>query len=60
MWAVPGFFIAVLVVSGLVGEAVARVYSEPMNRWLRGRWGDGARSLGSVVETAPASEAMVP
>jgi peptidoglycan/LPS O-acetylase OafA/YrhL len=59
MWAVPGFFIAVIVISCLLGEAVARLYSEPMNRWLRGRWSKGAARMGSVVETAPASEAMV-
>jgi hypothetical protein len=38
------FFVAVLACSGVVGEVVAQWYSEPMNRWLRGRW------LGSVVE----------
>jgi peptidoglycan/LPS O-acetylase OafA/YrhL len=52
MWAVPMFFVGVLLVGGLLGDAVARFYSEPMNRWLRNRWKDGARSLGSVVETA--------
>jgi peptidoglycan/LPS O-acetylase OafA/YrhL len=50
MWAVPVFFLAALVCSGVVGEAVARWYSEPMNRRLRGRWGGGARRLGSVAE----------
>jgi peptidoglycan/LPS O-acetylase OafA/YrhL len=49
MWAVPVFFIAVIVISGLLAEAVARLYSEPMNGRLRARWGDGGRSLGSVV-----------
>jgi peptidoglycan/LPS O-acetylase OafA/YrhL len=50
MWAVPVFFVAALACSGVVGELVARWYSEPMNRGLRGRWSDGARRLGSVVE----------
>jgi len=50
MWAVPPFFIGVLVIAGLLGEAVARIYSEPMNRWLRGRWNDGAASMGSVLD----------
>jgi peptidoglycan/LPS O-acetylase OafA/YrhL len=59
MWAVPVFFIAVIVISGLLGEAVARFYSEPMNRWLRARWGDGARSLGAVADSVPAGEAML-
>jgi peptidoglycan/LPS O-acetylase OafA/YrhL len=60
MWAVPLFFIGVLVVAGLLGEAVARFYSERMNRWLRGRWNDGARQMGSVLEErVPASEATL-
>jgi peptidoglycan/LPS O-acetylase OafA/YrhL len=50
MWAVPIFFIGVLIVAGLLGEAVARFYSEPINRWLRGRWNDGAARMGSVLE----------
>jgi peptidoglycan/LPS O-acetylase OafA/YrhL len=60
MIGVPLLFLAVIASAVLVGEVVARFYSEPMNRWLRGRWGDGARSLGSVVEEpAPAREAML-
>jgi peptidoglycan/LPS O-acetylase OafA/YrhL len=50
MWAVPVFFVAVIVVSGFLGEAVARFYSEPANRWLRSRWHEGATQMGSVVE----------
>lgn len=46
---VPMLFIAVLCVSGVLGELVARFYSEPMNRWLRQRFGDGASRLGSVI-----------
>jgi hypothetical protein len=31
-----------------------------MNRWLRGRWNDGARQMGSVLEErVPASEATL-
>jgi peptidoglycan/LPS O-acetylase OafA/YrhL len=37
MAAVPLFFIATVIISGLVGEAVARLYSEPLNRRLRKR-----------------------
>ncbi len=59
MWAVPLFFLGVLLVGGLLGDAVARFYSEPMNRRLRMRWKDGARNLGSVVETARAAEATL-
>jgi peptidoglycan/LPS O-acetylase OafA/YrhL len=52
MWAVPLFFIAVIAISGLLGELVGRFYSEPTNRRLRTRWRDGAREMGSVVEAA--------
>ncbi len=55
MWAVPVFFIAVLACSVVLGEVVARWYSEQMNRRLRGRWRDGARRLGSVVEETAVS-----
>jgi peptidoglycan/LPS O-acetylase OafA/YrhL len=43
--AVPLLFAAVLILSGLFGEGVARAYSEPMNRWLRRRlhWGTMSR-----------------
>jgi peptidoglycan/LPS O-acetylase OafA/YrhL len=50
MKAVPLLFIAVIVFAGVLGELVARGYSEPMNRWLRRRWGDGPTRLGSVIE----------
>ena len=39
----------------LLAEAVARLYSEPMNGWLRARRGDGGRSLGSVAEEKAAA-----
>jgi peptidoglycan/LPS O-acetylase OafA/YrhL len=60
MAGVPVLFLAEIATAVLVGEVVARFYSEPMNRRLRGRWGDGAQSLGSVVETTPQREAMQP
>jgi peptidoglycan/LPS O-acetylase OafA/YrhL len=47
---VPVLFITVIFFSGLLGELVARFYSEPMNHWLRKCWGDGPKQLGSVVE----------
>jgi peptidoglycan/LPS O-acetylase OafA/YrhL len=60
MWAVPLFFLGVLVIASLLGEAVARFYSEPMNRRLRRRWNDGAARMGSVLEEpAAASEATL-
>jgi peptidoglycan/LPS O-acetylase OafA/YrhL len=49
MWAVPLFFFGVLLIGGLLGEAVARSYSEPMNRGLRARWNDGVRRMGSAL-----------
>ena len=52
MKAVPALFVIVILIAGLLGDLVARVYSEPINRWLRARWGDGRRSLGSVIESA--------
>jgi len=49
--AVPALFIGVILISGLLGELVARFYSEPMNRRIRQRFGDGADRLGSVIRT---------
>jgi peptidoglycan/LPS O-acetylase OafA/YrhL len=51
MRAVPGLFITCILLAGLLGELVARFYSEPMNHWLRNRWGEDAKRLGSVIET---------
>ena len=48
--AVPALFVTVIVLSGLLGDAVARFYSEPSNRLLRNRFGDGADRLGSVID----------
>jgi peptidoglycan/LPS O-acetylase OafA/YrhL len=50
MWAVPVFFISVIFLAGVLGTVVARFYSEPMNRSLRKRWGDGPERLGSVID----------
>jgi peptidoglycan/LPS O-acetylase OafA/YrhL len=36
---VPVLFVSTILVSGLLGAAVAGLYSEPMNRFLRSRWG---------------------
>jgi peptidoglycan/LPS O-acetylase OafA/YrhL len=41
MWAVPALFIAVIVASGLLGEVVARFYSEPLNQMIREKWRGG-------------------
>jgi peptidoglycan/LPS O-acetylase OafA/YrhL len=39
---VPLLFASVILVAALLGVAVARCYSEPLNRMLRGRWKDPA------------------
>jgi peptidoglycan/LPS O-acetylase OafA/YrhL len=46
---VPVLFISVILAAGLLGEGVARGFSEPMNRRLRRRHGQG-RGLGSVID----------
>ncbi|HEY6621286.1 MAG TPA: acyltransferase [Steroidobacteraceae bacterium] len=48
---VPVLFISVVLVSGLLGELVARFYSEPMNRMIRQRFGDEPDRLGSAVQS---------
>jgi peptidoglycan/LPS O-acetylase OafA/YrhL len=48
--AVPILFIATILLSGLLGELVARFYSEPMNHLLRKHWRDGPERLGSVID----------
>jgi peptidoglycan/LPS O-acetylase OafA/YrhL len=55
MSGVAALFLSVIVMSGLLGEFIARSYSEPVNRLLRERWGDGAGRLGSVVEPTEAT-----
>ena len=55
MKAVPVLFLAVIGIAVLLGELVARFYSEPMNRWLRKHWGDGPEKLGSVKGTGEAA-----
>jgi peptidoglycan/LPS O-acetylase OafA/YrhL len=58
MAGVPLFFAGVIFLAALWGELVARFYSEPMNRLIRKRFGDGADRLGSVVE-APQDKPQV-
>jgi peptidoglycan/LPS O-acetylase OafA/YrhL len=53
---VPILFISVILVAGILGELVARFYSEPVNRLLRARWGDGPNKLGSVMESRGATQ----
>ena len=54
MGAVPVLFIAVILIAGVFGKAIAHFYSEPMNRLLRNRWGDGRNTLGAIQNAAPA------
>jgi len=49
---IPALFLATIVAAGVLGEVVAKFYSEPANRWLRARFGDGPNKLGSVVEAS--------
>jgi peptidoglycan/LPS O-acetylase OafA/YrhL len=49
MWFVPVYFIATIVVATVLGDLVARFYSDRMNALLRARWGEG--KLGSALET---------
>jgi peptidoglycan/LPS O-acetylase OafA/YrhL len=50
--AVPGMFLVVLLLSGLLGAVVSWSYSEPMNRWLRARWVKDTTRLGSISQGA--------
>lgn len=50
MSAVLPLFVVVVVIAGLLGEAVARFYSEPLNRFIRDRWGDRPIRVGLSVE----------
>ncbi|WP_353073529.1 acyltransferase family protein [Tunturiibacter gelidoferens] len=49
--AVPAMFLAVLLLSGLLGALISRVYSEPMNRWFRTRWVKDAVRDGFALKT---------
>jgi peptidoglycan/LPS O-acetylase OafA/YrhL len=48
LWAVPLLFIGTLPTAVALGALVARAFSEPMNRWLRKRWGQNS-GIGSVL-----------
>jgi peptidoglycan/LPS O-acetylase OafA/YrhL len=51
--ALPVLFISVILISGLLGELVARIYSEPMNRLIRRRFADGPERFGGVLRSDP-------
>jgi peptidoglycan/LPS O-acetylase OafA/YrhL len=48
--AVPILFFVTILLSALLGELIARAYSEPLNRRLRTRWGKTPATLSSTVE----------
>lgn len=50
--AAPLVFAATIVVAGALGDVLARLYSEPLNRLLRKRFDDDARHLGSVRQSS--------
>jgi peptidoglycan/LPS O-acetylase OafA/YrhL len=52
---VPILFLMTVLIAGLLGDWAARLYSEPMNRLLRKRWGEGPNGLGSVVDAESAA-----
>jgi peptidoglycan/LPS O-acetylase OafA/YrhL len=55
--AVPAVFLAVIAAAGVLGDLVARFYSEPMNRLIR-RWsGDDTGQMGSVIDVDQVSSA---
>jgi peptidoglycan/LPS O-acetylase OafA/YrhL len=48
---VPVLFIVTILIAAVLGDLVARSFSEPMNRRLRQKWGDGAEQLGAAQES---------
>ncbi len=55
---VPALFVIVVLIAGALGAAMARFYSEPMNRLLRKRFGDSAGRLGSVVDSVDTQRSL--
>ena len=47
--AIPALFIVTILTSGFLGDLVARIYSEPMNRLLRRDWREGRNPLGTAI-----------
>jgi peptidoglycan/LPS O-acetylase OafA/YrhL len=58
MWLVPVYFVFAIVVATILGDLVARVYSDRMNAWLRRLWGEG--KLGSAIETGTTAAGTEP
>jgi len=57
MLLVPVLFVVTIILAAIVGDVVARFFSEPMNRRLRRLWGDGAEKLGAAMDVAAARTA---
>jgi peptidoglycan/LPS O-acetylase OafA/YrhL len=57
---VPALFVVTVLVAGVLGFLVARFYSEPLNRRLRNRFGDGSSTLGSALESDPPQNQTLP
>jgi peptidoglycan/LPS O-acetylase OafA/YrhL len=45
-WSVPVYFLGVILGSTILGMVIARFFSEPMNRWLRGQSSSANNPLG--------------
>ncbi|MGB2634153.1 MAG: acyltransferase [Candidatus Acidiferrum sp.] len=54
MKSVATLFIVTIVAAGLLGELVARFYSEPLNRLIRGRWRGGKSGAVASLDLEPA------
>ena len=54
--AIPILFLGTILVAGVLGEFVARFYSEPMNRIIRKRLKEGPPQLGAIAEVQSAVE----
>ena len=52
MRGVPLLFVAVIVCATALGWVISKMYTEPMNLWIRRRAGDGPRELGVAVESS--------
>ena len=55
LYAVPVLFIATILMAGLLGDVVARCYSDPVNNRLRQYWGDGPNRLGQALDAKGAA-----
>jgi peptidoglycan/LPS O-acetylase OafA/YrhL len=47
---VPVLFVITIILAAILGDRVARYFSEPMNRRLRKHWGDSAEKLGAAID----------